>query len=374
MVDVSCVFDGGAIEMVHAPSASAIEVRIRADNHSEFAQWFHFRVAGVRGERVNVRFLNAHACTYPKGWEGYQVVASYDRREWFRVETTYSEGVLALSLECAWDQVYFAYFEPYRSERHLDLIALCQTRARARVRQLAKSIEGRPIECVTLSLGGRKNVWVIARQHPGETMAEWFAEGLIEYLIESEDALVMRGLELATFHIVGNMNPDGSAHGNLRTNAVGANLNREWAEPSAERSPEVLGVRQAMIEEGVDLFIDAHGDEALPYVFVSGCEMLPNFSARQRQMQDGFIDAFKAASPEFQDKYGYAAGRYQKDALRLASKWVGDRFGCVSLTLEMPFKDNAHHPDPKVGWNGARSRLLGRAILEPIVKTLLAQA
>lgn len=35
------------------------------------------------------------------------------------------------------------------------------------------------------------------------------------------------------------MNPDGSWRGHLRTNAAGANLNREWAKPSLETSPEV---------------------------------------------------------------------------------------------------------------------------------------
>jgi len=45
---------------------------------------------------------------------------------------------------------------------------------------------------------------------------------------------------------VPNMNPDGSWRGHLRTNAAGANLNREWAAPSAERSPEVLLVRNKM--------------------------------------------------------------------------------------------------------------------------------
>ena len=45
---------------------------------------------------------------------------------------------------------------------------------------------------------------------------------------------------------VPNMNPDGSWRGHLRTNAAGANLNREWAAPSAQRSPEVLLVRAKM--------------------------------------------------------------------------------------------------------------------------------
>ena len=37
---------------------------------------------------------------------------------------------------------------------------------------------------------------------------------------------------------VPNMNPDGSYRGHLRTNAKGANLNREWKKPTQEYSPE----------------------------------------------------------------------------------------------------------------------------------------
>ncbi len=62
-----------------------------------------------------------------------------------------------------------------------------------------------------------------------------------------------------------NMNPDGSARGHLRTNAVGSNLNREWATPSTEFSPEVLCVRNEMEKQGVDYCLDVHGDEGHPY-------------------------------------------------------------------------------------------------------------
>jgi murein tripeptide amidase MpaA len=33
------------------------------------------------------------------------------------------------------------------------------------------------------------------------------------------------------------MNPDGSVRGNLRTNAAGANLNREWLNPTHGTQP-----------------------------------------------------------------------------------------------------------------------------------------
>ena len=276
------------------------------------------------------------------------------------------------------DSVYLAYFEPYGWGRHLALLGRAQISPRVRIAGLGSTTEGRDFDCLDISEpqvadgsgATKRKVWVIARQHPGETMAEWFVEGLVERLIDGSDPVSRAALALADFHIVPNMNPDGSVRGNLRTSATGANLNREWREPSMEKSPEVFLVRQRMEETGVDLFIDAHGDEALPYLFVAGSEMLSDFSERQRAEQGAFIAEFKSASPDFQDRFGYSANKYSSDALKLASKWVGHRFGCLSLTLEMPFKDNADAPDERVGWNGERSKRLGEAILVPMLANL----
>jgi len=46
---------------------------------------------------------------------------------------------------------------------------------------------------------------------------------------------------------------------------------------------------------------------------------------------------------------------------------VGHAFGALSLTLEMPFKDNADLPDEAVGWDGRRSKRLGAAALEAML-------
>jgi len=56
--------------------------------------------------------------------------------------------------------------------------------------------------------------------------------------------------------------------------------------------------------------------------------------------------------------------------LKLASKYIGHTFKCISLTLEMPFKDNANLPDARIGWNGERSAKLGAAILQPILESV----
>lgn len=368
---ISQQFDAGAIDVLNIDDPRSIDLNFRKDTHADVSQWFYFRLQGARDETCVLRFLNAGQTTFAAGWENYQAVASYDRETWFRVPTAYDGQVLTITHTPERDSIYYAYFEPYSWERHLQFLGRVESSPVARITDLGSTVEGRDMNLVVIgNQSAAKKVWVIARQHPGETMAEWFAEGMIDALLDRADPIAKRLLEQAVFFIVPNMNPDGSVHGNLRTNAAGANLNREWMTPSRETSPEVLAVRNKIHETGCDLFLDIHGDETLPYVFVAGCEMLEGFTAQQASEQQAFIDAFKRASPDFQTAHGYGSGKYREDMLKLASKYIGHTFKCVSLTLEMPFKDNADLPEPKVGWSGARSARLGAAILQPILASV----
>lgn len=48
----------------------------------------------------------------------------------------------------------------------------------------------------------KRVVWMVARQHPGEAMAEWFVEGFLNRLTDPHDAAAMRVLENAVFYVV----------------------------------------------------------------------------------------------------------------------------------------------------------------------------
>lgn len=370
-IKISQQFDAGAIELVRADSSQAIDLNLRKDSHADFTQWFYFRLQGARGEPCTMRFLNAGQTTYPAGWENYQAVATYDRISWFRVPTVYDGQVMTVAHTPEHDSVYYAYFEPYSWERHLRLLGRAEASALVRIHDLGNTVEGRDLNLVVAgNPAAAKKVWIIARQHPGEPMAEWFVEGMIDALLDPENPIAKRLMARAAFYIVPNMNPDGSVLGNLRTNAAGANLNREWMAPSMETSPEVFLVRNKIHEVGCSMFLDIHGDEALPYVFAAGCEMLEGFSPQQAAEQDAFIAHFRLACPDFQTKVGYAPGRYREDMLKLASKYIGHSLKCLSLTLEMPFKDNANSPDALTGWNGARSAKLGQGILRAMLDSI----
>lgn len=375
-ITVSDAFDSGRIELFKAEQADDIQLRIDADSNADFRQWFHCSIQGIYAEDCKIRFVNASECSYVEGWEGYNVCASYDRDEWFRVPTRYENGELIAEFTAEQDRIYLAYFTPYSQERHLSLLARAQASGLVELTTLGQTVDGRDMDRLIISAvpadqrASLKQIWVIGRQHPGETMAEWFIEGMLGALLDEDHSMSSSLLRQAVFHVVPNMNPDGSARGNLRTNAAGANLNREWMEPSMAQSPEVYLVRQAMQQTGIDLFLDIHGDEGLPYNFVAGCEGNPSYTDTLAALESRFKTAWQRVCPDFQDVHGYDKDEPGKADLRIATNYIGEHFGCLAYTVEMPFKDNRDWPDEMFGWSSERCQLFGESVLMPIHEVL----
>lgn len=364
-ISISSAFDSGNIE-VRAIDGAVARLAIRYDAGGEFFQWFHFRVAGEPGAAVELRIEGLAAAAYPGGWHDYRARVSADRQQWTQAETAWlpdeAGGTLRIRATLDSGLLWVAYFAPYSHEQHQDLLARMAARPGVQAHVLGHSLDGRPIDCLTLGEGPRQ-VWIHARQHPGESMAEWLVEGMLDELTDPASALARELRGRATIHLIPNMNPDGSVRGHLRTNAAGANLNREWAAPTAARAPEVLAVRTAMDRSGVDFALDVHGDEALPHVFIAGFEGVPGVTRRQLDLLARYQQRLCAHSPDFQTKVGYPVPPPGKANLTMATNQTAHRFGCVAATLEMPFKDSADNPEPVAGWSPERSRKLGVACL-----------
>ena len=366
---ITANFDAGNIDVISLEDKKDIQLAIRPDVGGEFFQWFNFRLTGEVGEQYVLNIVNAGQASYLEGWENYQAVASYDREYWFRLPTSYKDGKLTIVAELECDTIQIAYFAPYSYERHQDLLATVQTHPLVSLEHLGETLDKRDLTLIKIGNGNsnsdvnKRNIWITARQHPGETMAEWLIEGLLYSLLNSDNATAKLLLDKANVYIVPNMNPDGSVRGHLRTNAVGTNLNREWLNPSLEKSPEVFHVINKMEATGVDLFYDVHGDEALPYVFLAGSQGTPSYNDRLAGLRDKFSDVLKLASADFQSEFGYDIDAPGTANMTIATHWVAERFDCLANTLEMPFKDNANLPFEDTGWSPERSIKLGEASL-----------
>jgi murein tripeptide amidase MpaA len=372
--DINAAFDSGNI-IVHSINGASATLSIRKDRESEFAQWFHFRVAAEPGVEITLKLTGMESTAYPGGWPSYRACVSEDRDYWDRAETEYDKdadgGTLTIRYISVSGLAWFAYFAPYSMERHHDLISDTAGLEGVEYRCLGHSHEGQPIDCLEMGSGDTQ-VWLYARQHPGESMAEHWAEGALDMLTDPADPHARKLLEKCRIHIVPNCNPDGSCRGHLRTNYAGVNLNREWAEPSAERSPEVLCIRNAMDATGVHWAMDVHGDEAIPAAFMAGFNGIPSWTDDQGERYQTFIDRLAARTPDFQTKLGYPISGKGKANLTMSTNQLAERFGpshgCVSMTLEMPFKDTIDNNDPDQGWSPERCKLLARECLATLAE------
>ena len=371
-LSIDAGFDSGNIDVLGIDGATA-RLAIRRDNASDFFQWFHFRVSAPAGEEVVLKLTGLEASAYPGGWPGYDACVSEDRAYWARAASTYDKdeqgGTLTVRYLPAGGVFWVAYFAPYSMERHHDLIAEAASSEGVDYVRLGTTLDGQPIDCLEMG-EGNVQVWLYARQHPGETQAEWWMEGALECLTDPADPVARALRAKCRLHIVPNCNPDGSRRGHLRTNAVGTNLNREWADPSPERSPEVLAIRNRMDETGVDFAMDVHADEAIPAVFLAGFEGIPSWKEEQGEGFYRYQRILDRRTPDFQTKLGYPKAPAGRANLTMSTNQLAERFGAVSMTLEMPYKDLADFPEPEQGWSPERCKLLGRECLAALVEWL----
>jgi len=372
-------------------------------SHSQsfsFRSSINFNSPAIRGifndkKSIKVKYIvdNAHEASYAEAWNGASIFVTkkstpFDPDSWHRTsDTKYEKGFLS------WTHVhdlqgessaYFAYFPPFSYERHLSLIARCAEVKGAHVYSLGQTVSGREIDCVKVGTGPR-TCWIIHRQHPGESMASFYAEGLLTRLLALDDKwdkVSEKARELFTFYIVPNINPDGSANGYLRTNAAGSNLNREWCPspsppsadgstsasemyeaPTLDRSPEVYYLLKKMDETGCDAFLDIHGDEALPFNFLAGSQGMSVWGKRLESLHGAFLASYERANPDMQAKVSYDPDKPNEGMKNICSNQIAERFDCFSGTLEMPFKECWGRP---AGWGPERARQLGASVLDAL--------
>ncbi len=364
-------FDGGNIHRLGSANDSVIRLSIEPDAGGEFFQWFYFSLTAKTGDRFKLLIENAAQSSYPAGWQNYNVVTSYDRKTWRRLATDYNGESLSFSVDMHSDVLWVAYFTPYSLEQHADLIGRVSAAGNTGIEVLGQSVDGRTLDCAVIgNPSSSKKIWAIGRQHPGETMAQWWMEGYLDRLTDTNDPVVRQLLEEAVFYVVPNMNPDGCFRGYLRTNAAGKNLNREWESPSIEHSPEIYCVRQKMRQTGVDFCLDVHGDEAIAYNFIAGTEGIKSWSEQRQQLQDLFKMNLQSLNPDFQTSVGYPVTPAGSANYGICSNYIAEQFNCPAMTLEMPFKDTELSPQPDVGWSARRSMMLGHSCLDAIYSVI----
>jgi murein tripeptide amidase MpaA len=331
-VDFEC---GNAI--VEQIDDTEAQLTIRPDSNAKFYQWFYFKVTAEPGVTRTFQITNAGEASYPHAWPGYRALASHDGTHWFRVNTHYYDGTLTIKHQASEPDTHYAFFVPYTEARRAHLLKACEPFGERR--SVLTTPGGRALEMMVFGQRpATKKIWILARQHAGEPMAEYCIDGLMRRLIDRNDPVAQAILQRTTFYCVPNVNPDGSALGNLRANAAGIDLNRDWKQEIAPQSAEIAALKTLMESEGVDFFLDLHGDEDRPYLWLvqphpenvaEGAGIIPRQQIFEYKVRQRYVE-YGPMPPE--DPPAAADSG-------MAVDWVAWRFGCPSFIVELPFKD-----------------------------------
>lgn len=361
-------FPGGAIRVVRCRPRGTIELALRGDSAADVKQWFCFRVSS-EGAR-DLAIVDAALSTFAGAWGSYRAMASTDGRRWRRAPTTLDGEALIIRHAGRTAPTWYAYFATYSERRLARVLGAVEDADHATVFPIGTTVEGRSLPVVAFGdPEAERTVWVIARQHPGETPASWAAEGLMARLADAEDDAVRTLLEQARVLVAPLVNLDGAHLGNHRTNAAGVDLNRAWDEPDPEEAPEVAALLAAIEESGVDLFLDVHADEASPFAFPSGCEGNPDWDEDQAAREGALREDLADLSPDFVDECWYGDDEPGEAEMSAAANAIAERFGATALTVELPMGDDGQDRI-RDGWSPARAVALGGAMVDALARAI----
>ena len=152
------------------------------------------------------------------------------------------------------DEVYIAMCYPYTftdTLRFLDKICAPQESSNIiRRTSLCKTLAGNNLDMLIVTnfkstqdqIAKRKCIILTGRVHPGESNSSYVVEGLIQFLVGTDEvAKILR--DRFVFKIIPMLNPDGVIIGNYRCSLSSHDLNRQYINPSPKLFPECYAIK-----------------------------------------------------------------------------------------------------------------------------------
>jgi len=257
-ITFSTDFESGRASDLHLTPDSVVAFSIPNDPDGSEYLWFNFKVIGAAGKPLEFLIENASGAHQTgERWNITRPVFSSDGIHWTRAaDISYArefnlKNPLGTMRYRFWapfaaETLQVAYSYPYPLAQLESFLNSLRDDPRCAIAQLGLSEDGQGIPQLHLAApasaaGYREKIWVICREHPGETPASYVCEGFIKALLEHSAG--KRLLDHFEFTIVPMLNVDGVARGYYYRNANGVNLARDWV---SFASPEVRALNSAM--------------------------------------------------------------------------------------------------------------------------------
>ncbi|CAD7966567.1 unnamed protein product [Amoebophrya sp. A25] len=284
------------------------DLAIGADPHrsvkhpNKATYWFYFAIEVVDDCKANKNIPTD--CFFRlrvrkneiDSWQGFKVCVSEDNTNWHRLEDSSTVVDKASSTVC-WrisipstsgselagqNKLWFAYYPPYTSQEHLTRW-LGKVERENIFEQSCRDEKKMPVltlkrPCATAT-SSKRTIWIVARQHPGESIANWMLEGFVEscssawrkrasvtpaYSASEKTTVTTQEEDFFFTHytlkVIPMANPRGVDAGFWYTTPEGVNMNADWNFLNSVETG--LITRLLSLDSGV-IHLDFHGDESV---------------------------------------------------------------------------------------------------------------
>ena len=288
-IKVRSEFEGGSIGKVEQVTPTHLRCAVQGqsdqDHRNRQPSWYYFELTHLARAPLTIDLVDL-AGEYNYKGPTYAVVAgvrpvySYDNEHWqnfadSQVRWEAREPHLTLQFTPERDHVWIAHVTPYTNQNLARLLEAFRDSPYLDVQSVGRTVEGREMPLLTITNRSlpeqpKKVIWLMFRQHAWETGSSWAGDGAVRFLLSGEERAA-RLRDAFIYKIFPLCDPDGVAHGGVRFNLNGYDLNRNWDAPDAGKMPEIWAQRKAILDwvdsgHRLDLFLSLHNDEADEYL------------------------------------------------------------------------------------------------------------
>lgn len=230
-----------------------------------------------------------------------------------------------------------AYSPPYSIERWNTLVNSAMSRLEPGRAQIFPVGATRGLSLQTPA--STEVIWIVAREHPGESAAAWVLEGLILEILNIFES----NAEAAVPHlaIAGVANPEGIRAGAYRANASGINISHEWKVAQLTGEPvelwdiqrEARRLESVGLRTGMILNLHAHNSRRTNFAFFTHDPQV-----RQNEKSLQFLGTLAGLTANFDLA---ACQRISASGSNNALGWFNETFSAAGVVLEVTYHDLA---------------------------------
>ncbi|EAS00690.3 zinc carboxypeptidase family protein (macronuclear) [Tetrahymena thermophila SB210] len=256
----------------------------------KYRTWFYFSVTGVPQNNlvyITIKNTNFQQKLYREGHQ--PVYKSSYTNSWQRIAQSVANTVIQHETGIDFtfshvfqdpeEVVYFAFTYPWSYQDNQDMLDLLDQKfinspdLYYHRTTLIQSKEYRNVELLTISshsnkleekiqipqdqifpflnqpnlFSDKKYVFISTRVHPGEVPGSHVFNGMLQLLLNKDDARSKVLRDHFVFVMIPIINPDGVSRGHYRTDSQGQNLNRFYINPSQQDQPEIYGIKELLM-------------------------------------------------------------------------------------------------------------------------------